>query len=70
MADVLVPLGDGVHKLRLKDMGDGSYAMVVASATSGTASSGDVLVDAGDGVTKLRMRDMGDGTVASVVYVK
>lgn len=68
MSDLIKPLGDGSSSVRLKDMGDGTVAHIVAAGTSTASSAGDKLVDIGDGISKKRLRDMGDGTVAEVFF--
>ena len=68
MSDKRYPLGDGSGLVKLKDMGDGTHAKVVQSATSSAAAVTDKLVAAGDGSIKKRLRNMGDGTFAEVKF--
>ncbi len=68
MTDKILPLGDGTNSVRLKGMGDGTVARVIAASSSSAASTGDKLAELGDGTSKIRLRDMGDGTVAEVKF--
>ncbi len=68
MADALKQIGDGGSLMRLKDMSDGSVAVVVAAGASSPRKTSDQLADIGDGTSKKRLRDMGDGTFAEVKF--
>ncbi|MDM5178514.1 hypothetical protein PO883_15050 [Massilia sp. DJPM01] len=68
MKDKNYPHGDGVTALKLKDLGGGTHAEVLSTATSTASAAGDKVVSVGDSATKVRMRDMGDGTHAEVFF--
>ncbi len=68
MPDKLIQVGDGATAMRLKDMGDGSMAVVIMAGSSSVSTAGDKLIQIGDGTIKGRLRDMGDGTVAEVFF--
>jgi hypothetical protein len=67
LSDKDFPTGDGVTKMKFKDLG-GQHARVIAVASSGASAAGDRTMALGDGVTKIRLRDMGDGTHAELKY--